>query len=281
MNAFYYLCSQIKFLVLQRMSDLKLNKTPSIQDIADLLTDIASALMTSGSHSKRIIRNVSRIATVLGYDTDLTIFQMSIMLTITNLEDRSKRLTINKKLNPLLLNFSIVSDLSSLSWSTHDDNLAFETIQSEYNRIISQKRISFWQVMVLVSFANAAFCGLFKGDLPSMGLVFLATLTAFWLRNQLQKRQLNHLVVFTITAFVASIMAGMGYIFHIGTTPQIALASSVLFLIPGVPLINSVLDLIEGHILIGITRFVSAASLIVCIAIGLFTTMLILGLEKL
>lgn len=263
------------------MEDNVMQKKPNIQDVADLLTDIASALMSSGSHTKRIIRNVSRIATVLGYDTDLTIFQMSIMLTITNTEDRSKRLTINKKLKPLLLNFMIVSDLSTLSWSTHDNNLAFETIQSEYNRIISQKRIPFWIVMLLVGFANAAFCGLFNGDLASMGLVFVATLTAFVLRQQMQKRQLNHLVVFTITAFVASMIAGMGYIFHIGSTPQIALAASVLFLIPGVPLINSVLDLIEGHILMGITRFVNAASLIVCIAIGLFTTMLILGLEKL
>jgi uncharacterized membrane protein YjjP (DUF1212 family) len=258
------------------------NKTePGIQEIADLLTDIASALMSSGSHTKRIIRNVSRIATVLGYDTDLTIFQMSIMLTITSMKDHTKRFTINKKLKPLLLNFTIVSDLSALSWSTHDNNLPFETIQSEFKRIVSQKRISSWMVLLLVSFANAAFCSLFKGDLASMGLVFLATLTAFWLRQQLQKRQLNYLVVFSITAFLASFIAGMGYIFHIGTTPQIALATSVLFLIPGVPLINSVLDLIEGHILIGITRFVNAASLIVCIALGLFTTMLILGLEKL
>jgi uncharacterized membrane protein YjjP (DUF1212 family) len=254
---------------------------PTIEQIADLLTDIASSLMSSGSHTKRIIRNVSRIAAVLGYDTDITLLQMSVMLTITNADDRMKRLTINKKLNPLLLNFTTVSDLSSLSWRTHDDKLPFDVILSEYKRIVSQKRISPWLVMFLVGCANAAFCGLFKGDLPSAGLVFIATIIGFFLRQEMNKRHVNHLISFTASAFVASLVAGMAYVFRIGATPQIALAASVLYLIPGVPLINSVLDLIEGHILIGISRFVNAASLIVCIAIGLFASMLILGLEKL
>ncbi len=93
--------------------------------------------------------------------------------------------------------------------------------------------------------------------------------------------QINDLVIFTTSAFVASLLAGLGYLFHFGSTPEIALASSVLYLIPGVPIINSILDIIEGHILTGIARLVNATSLIVCIAIGLFSTMLILGIERL
>jgi len=133
----------------------------------------------------------------------------------------------------------------------------------------------------LVACANAAFCKLFKGDLVAVGFVFMATLAGFYTRQGLMKRHINHLVTFTTSAFVASLLAGMGYVFHVGHTPEIALASSVLFLIPGVPLINSILDILQGHILTGIARLVNASSLIVCIAIGLFTSMLILGLEKL
>ena len=62
-----------------------------------------------------------------------------------------------------------------------------------------------------------------------------------------------------------------------GETPQIALGASVLFLIPGVPLINSIIDLLEGYVLIGISRAVNALTLIICIALGLSATLLILG----
>jgi len=136
-------------------------------------------------------------------------------------------------------------------------------------------------VLFLVAAANAAFCGLFRGDFIAMTFVFFATFAGFFVRQIMIKKHINHLVVFTTSAFVASILAGIGYVIHVGHTPEIALASSVLFLIPGVPMINSILDILEGHILIGIARLVNATSLIICIAIGLFTAMLILGLEKL
>ena len=53
--------------------------------------------------------------------------------------------------------------------------------------------------------------------------------------------------------------------------------TSVLFLIPGVPLINSILDILEGHVLVGLSRTINATILIICIALGLSMTLLILG----
>lgn len=263
------------------MNDNLEDKKPTIEQTAVLLIDIASALMSSGAHTMRIIQNVSRMAETFGYDLDLSVFQMSIMMTITSKEDPSKLLTHVKKIKPLLLNFTIVSELSALSWETYDKKLPLETVKVDFQQILAQKRMSKWLVLILVSFANAAFYGLFGGDIYAIGLVFIATLVGFFLRQRMIYRNINHLVVFTTSAFAASLLAGMGYVLQLGSTPEIALATSVLYLIPGVPLINSILDILEGHILTGIARLVNATSLIVCIAIGLFTSMLILGLEKL
>jgi uncharacterized membrane protein YjjP (DUF1212 family) len=269
---------------LQNISSMESNleyKIPTIEQISDLLTDIASSLMTSGAHTMRIIQNVSRMAKTFGYDIDLSVFQLSIMMSITNKENPSNRMTIIKKTKPLLLNFTCVSDISALSWDTYDKNLPYDEVRRKFEEIISQKRMSRWLVLILVGFANAAFCGLFKGDLYAISLVFIGTLAGFYVRQEMIIKKINHLVVFTTSAFVASLISGIGYVLPLGNTPEIALAASVLYLIPGVPLINSVLDIIEGHILTGIARLVNASSLIVCIAIGLFASMLILGLTKL
>lgn len=254
---------------------------PDIQEVADLLTDVASTLMTSGAHTMRIMQNVSRMAQTFGYQMDLSVFQLSIMMTITLLDDPRQRLTLIKKTDPLLINYTFVSDLSALSWDIFDKKTTFNEASDIYKKIISKKRMSRWLVLFLASFANAAFCGLFHGDIYAICLVFFATLMGFFVRQEMIKKHINHLVVFTTSAFVASLLAGMGYVFKIGITPDIALASSVLYLIPGVPLINSILDIIQGHILTGTARLVNACSLIVCISIGLFASMLILGLEKL
>ena len=263
------------------MNGISENTDPTIEQTAVLLIDIASALMSSGAHTMRIIQNVARMAETFGYDLDLSVFQMSIMMTIIDKEDPGKLLTQIRKIKPLHLNFTIVSELSTLSWDTYDKHLPFDEVTSNYHHIINQKRMNSALVLFLVAAANAAFCGLFRGDFIAMTFVFFATFAGFFVRQIMIKKHINHLVVFTTSAFVASILAGIGYVIHVGHTPEIALASSVLFLIPGVPMINSILDILEGHILIGIARLVNATSLIICIAIGLFTAMLILGLEKL
>ena len=72
---------------------------------------------------------------------------------------------------------------------------------------------------------------------------------------------------------VASLCASTALIFD--TTSEIALATSVLYLVPGVPLINGVIDIVEGYILSGFARLVQASLLIVCIAIGLSFTLLL------
>ena len=87
--------------------------------------------------------------------------------------------------------------------------------------------------------------------------------------------------MFVSASFVASMIGSIATLYNIGNTPQIALGTSVLFLIPGVPLINGVLDIIEGHALAGVSRLINAALLIICLAIGLSLTLLLIGVDAL
>ena len=52
-------------------------------------------------------------------------------------------------------------------------------------------------------------------------------------------------------------------------TAETALATSVLFLVPGVPLINGVIDIVEGHVLIGLQPADRRPAADRCIAVGL------------
>jgi len=65
---------------------------------------------------------------------------------------------------------------------------------------------------------------------------------------------------------------------HLDTAPDVAVGSSILFLIPGVWLINSVFDILNENMLVGISRGLNTGLLIICIAIGLFLTLSISNL---
>ena len=150
-----------------------------------------------------------------------------------------------------------------------------EKLQTErrYDEIVARPRLDPIFTLILVGLANASFCRLFGGEWCAVGIVFTATLLGFYLKQRMQAKGFNHYVIFIASAFAASMYASVAMIFD--TTSEIAIATSVLYLIPGVPLINGVIDIVEGHVLNGIARLTSALMLIVCIAVGLSCTLMI------
>jgi len=251
-----------------------------LKELSKFLSDYSTSLMAVGVHTSRIVRNTARIAESFGFFVDMTIFQKTIIMTLRDKDNTHSYSTVNK-IKPMALNFEINSQLSSLSWEAYDDHLSLDELKVKYNEIISHPRMSKWMVLFLVACANASFCRLFTGDWQAMGVVFIATLVGFFVRQKMMERHINHLFVFVVSSFVASMIGCTAVLYNIGTTPQIALGTSVLYLVPGVPLINGIIDIIEGHVLAGVSRLINAALLIICLSIGLSLTLLLLGVQTL
>lgn len=243
--------------------------TASLQH-AKFIAEYAAHLMGCGVHTSRVIRNSKRIAESLNFDLKISVFQKSMILTMTD-KDTQKILSEVIEIPILPINFEHNSELSALSWEAVDKKLTFDVLKDKYSKIVLAPRINSIVVLVLVGLANASFCKLFGGDWLSVLIVFFATIVGFFTRTTMLKNHVNHYIVFIISAFIASLLASTAVLFHI--TSDIAIATSVLFLIPGVPLINGVIDIVEGHTLTGISRLTNAFLLIVCIAIGLSVTL--------
>ena len=172
----------------------------------------------------------------------------------------------------LPISFERNSDLSALSWDALDEGLSLDEIRSRYRTLVDKPRMDPIFTLVFVGLANASFCKLFGGDWTAVGIVFTATLVGFAVKQRMQAHAVNHFLVFACSAFVASLCATAALRFD--CTAEITLATSPLFLVPGVPLINGVIDIMEGHVLMGVSRLVNAMLLIVCIAVGLSATVL-------
>jgi len=65
----------------------------------------------------------------------------------------------------------------------------------------------------------------------------------------------------------------------IGNDPHIAMASSVLWLVPSFPLINSLSDMLKGYMNIGIGRFMFVIILTLSSCIGIVLSLLLLNIS--
>lgn len=242
-----------------------------LTQIADFVAEYATYLLGSGVHTSRVIRNSRRIGKSQGIDIQLSAFQKSIVMTAHD-DSTGENITRVVGIPALPISFERNSDLSALSWEAVDEHLPLDEIRVRYERLISKPSIDPIFVLLTVGLANASFCRLFGGDWTAMSIVFTSTLVGLAAKQRMQAHKVNHFIIFILSAFIASLCASAALSFD--CTAHICLATSPLFLVPGVPLINGIIDILDGHVLIGFSRLVNAMSLIVCIAVGLSMTLI-------
>ncbi len=130
----------------------------------------------------------------------------------------------------------------------------------------------------MIGLSCAAFSHLAGGDLGVFAMTFLASAGGMTVRQEIGHRHFNPLLNFAVTAFVTTLISAQAVIFDIGNLPTVAMASSVLMLVPGFPLINSVADMLKGHINMGIARFTMASLLTLATCLGIVAAMEVTGI---
>ncbi len=236
------------------------------------IAEYSTTLMGAGVHTSRVVRNVKRICNEFDVKVNIGVFHTNIVITII---DNQTQQIWNEiiEIPHGVISFELNSELSALSWEVVDKKLSFQQLKDRYEQIISSTKIDRLFVLLMVGLANASFCKLFGGDMISMGIIFSSTIIGMFVRQLMQRQGFNKYVIFVAAAFCASLCASTSLIFD--TTSEIALATSILFLVPGVPIINGVIDVVEGYVLTGFSRLTEAGLIVISISLGLALTLIL------
>lgn len=175
--------------------------------------------------------------------------------------------------------FDINTRLSVLSWELYDGMVTFEEAREKLVAISHTKPANKLAVLILASLANASFCRLFGGDWISMAIVLVATAVGFKVKQMMAEDSVDIRFIFICSSFISSVIGAAGYVFNIGSTPDIALGTSVLYLVPGIPYLNSMSDLLDGHYISFANRLLDAAVLTACLSAGLCGGFLVMNLR--
>lgn len=256
----------------------------------DFLLRYATTQTSVGVQTNRIVVNTTRIAHAYGYEPTIMTFQRNMTMTLSPVLGDGRHSYRPLDAHPVSgmlqhrhgpLNFFFNAELSRLSWYTYDNHPSLDELEERFQKILDTPPMNRWLVLYLISQANMAFCLLFGGDLVSGLFVFLGTFCGFLLRQELNRRHVYHYLTVVLSAFVASFVVGLGAKFGCEEFPKIALSASVLYLIPGVPFINGMMDILDGYVLNGISRLLTAVMIVVSITVGLSVTLMSLGLSLL
>lgn len=251
-----------------------------LHQVIDVCLWAGALLLQNGANAHRVEKDVHRLGTALGCEAlDILVSPNAIVITVIHGDEYRTKL---RRVSHYGVNLTIVSGVNRVSRRAAQGELDITGVQSELARISGIGwHYNRWLVVALVGLACAAFSQLMGGDTVTFFIVWLAASLAMFVRQELTKRNILPLIIVVVTAFVAGLAASSVSIWRLSPHPDIALAASVLLLVPGVPLINAAADLLEGHIVTGMTRGMMGALISMAIALGLLLAIRLTGITGL
>lgn len=247
----------------------------ALRDAIDLSLWTGQMLLEDGATSRRVEETVHHVGTGLGCDwLDILVSPGALIITASSGQEFRTKM---RRVTHMGVDLGRVTALSSLSRRVNTGELDRFQVRAELDRISRMPHYNRWLVMGMAGLACASFSRLFGGDWPIFGLTFGATATAMWVRQELIRHFFNPLLAVIMAAFTASLIAGSGIVLQFSPQPEIALTATVLFLIPGVPLISAAQDLIRGNMAMGLARGMTGLLITLAIALGLLLAVWVLG----
>ncbi|MDR0823596.1 MAG: threonine/serine exporter family protein [Prevotella sp.] len=250
------------------------------QRLADLILDIGTYLLASGAHSGRLNSNIGRLAATWEFEVNISPTFKGLLVTVKDLNDPSNSVTRFKNSPPHNVHLAVLTDISHLSWKVQEERLSITEVERAFAHIKTKPCYKDIYVAIAVGFSCAGLCLFSLGDTMNAIVAFAAAFLGYMVRVVLTKKSFNPMICISIAAFVTTLITGLGSLYEIGSHPEAAMATAVLYLIPGVPLINCVIDLIEGYLSSAINRALFGGFILLCIAAGMTLCITLMGISN-
>lgn len=263
------------------------NTHQRLKTLCCFLSAYATAMLSAGATTSRIERCVNRIASRYGVGIDLSILPTRVLMSVWDVNHHHYYSIVGQTQSDGI-NLAVSTELSLLSheieeWRPTEEVpepvMPIALATAKMNGIIDTPRINHWAVIVLTSVANLSFCKLFGGDLSAMAIVFVATAVGFFYKEKMLSWHIDGKLVVLLSAMISAILGASGLIFGISTTPETALGTSVLWLVPGIRFINAVSDMLRGQYLVAQSRMSEALIITICLSMGLCLALLITKIQ--
>lgn len=249
----------------------KLSREQLIRHKLDLLLRTGQLLMESAADTNRVMRNMKRVAAFLGLPEEHLHIYVNYNMLMVNLSDDEHSFSKFQRCDRHGINMTTLSLLSKLSWRAISEDYSIERYAQELEEIAARPRnYTKWQVAIGTGFACGGFCIQFGCDWIAFFYASIAACLGMRLRGWLVEKSVNNYMSIAIAAFVSTVLAYLTMFLPAWTsTPLHPLLACALFIVPGVPLINFVDDMLDNYIQVGITRAINTFLMLVAMSFGI------------
>lgn len=252
----------------------------------DLLLRTGQILMESSADTSRVKRNMERTAAYLGLPKENLHMNIDYYMLQVNVSDEYHSFSKMQRCDKHVINMLAIQEISKLSWRAIQKDYSLDKYEEELEKIANGKHYyKDWMIAIGAGLACGGFCIQFGCDWTAFFYASIAAILGNRLRMFLNHSGSNLYANFAVAAFVSTILAWLSSFLSTPTvqaalpeflrpilfteTPWHPLLACALYIVPGVPLINAVNDLLDNHINTGMVRAMNTLLIVIAMSFGI------------
>lgn len=235
----------------------------------ELILTVGQLLVENGATADRVVRDTRRVAAFMGIPAEK--FHLHIMFTtlMLNISDEKNSHTSFRKCMKHGVDMRIISAISKLTWRALREHYTLEEFHGALKEVAERPRYYvLWQNLLATGVACAGFCTLFGCDLPAAFYTAICAAVGKFVQVRCIRAGINGYVGIAFAAFTATVAAYFAH-FLPTETPWHPIIACALFLVPGIPIINGLTDLLNTFLFNGAAQFLRTTLIVGAMTFGI------------
>jgi len=261
------------------MNSSRFQEQGSVEQVCIVILELARILLENGAETRRVFETTREASRLFDVDEfNVLVTHRSVIVTVGI---DTVTVTRNKRVGTLTVNLSKVANISSLiAEAKQGGKVTPLELKEQLDAVeASSQPYHLGVIIVMVGLACGGFCRIAGGDWLAFAACTAGASAGFYARHKMVKAYFEPMLCVLVGAFLsAMISSSLARVLGTATFSN-SVAASVLYLVPGIPMINAVSDLLKGHMLTGIARSVTVLLTAVFVALGLILAMKLSGLS--
>lgn len=238
----------------------------NINRLLKFSSDAGKLMLQSGGETYRVEETISRICQSFDVD-EVEVFASPTAVMVSILFNGEIH-SIIKRINSRSIDLNMVHNINSLSREIYQYKLNIDICENKLKDICKSNSYSLSKTLFFSGVAASTFTILFNGGIGEFSCAFFIGILTKLVNFNLKKYNLNDFFINIICGGLIAICSILCLHFKIINEFDKLIAGSIMLLVPGLALTNSIRDLLEGQLVSGITRAVEAFFIGLSIAIG-------------
>lgn len=234
--------------------------------IINFSTELGTLMLENGAETYRVEETMNRICLAYGIEkVDVFVIPTNIIITIKVDESAISR---TSRVTSRTINLDKISKLNNLSREVAFNKISIEDAENKLSNIASEKEYSLKIKILGYLITASTFTLLFGGNLKDSlfsGFIGIVLCLLSYFLNILKT---NNFFMNIISGALASLLAFLAVKFNIAPDLNEIIIGSLMPLVPGLAITNSLRDIIDGELVAGSAKFIEAFLIAVGIAIG-------------